>query len=568
MRFRSPTGTALGTASISASGKLVWRNDVSAVSSTSTTNVTSGIWHELVAHVLTGAAPLSEVWLDGLKIDALTRADTLGTSLLGRIELGDPATARTFDVAFDEVSADPAVLGETTPPTAPTNLTATAVSGTEIALSWTAATDNVGVDRYTVIRDGSPVATVTAPTTTFTDTGLQPATSYTYTVLALDAAGNASPTSNPASATTRDTVPPTAPSGLAATVVSGTRIDLAWSASTDNVAVTGYRVYRNGVQVGVAATTSYSDTSVAPATSYSYTVTAVDAAGNESAASNAAVAGTPDTIAPSAPTGLTATPASPTRVDLAWTAATDNVGVTGYAVFRDGSRIATLGPVTASSDLTGLPATTATYAVRALDAAGNVSDPSATATATTPGTNVLSDGFEAGSLAGWSATGPFSAQQQEVFAGVWAARAAATGSGAFANRTLPSPLSSLYVRARFKVVSLGANAATVLKVRTGSASVLGLFLDSSSRLGSRNDAAAITTQSSALVGPGWHLLLVRAVVGGAASETEVWLDGVRIDALARTDSLGTTAISRVELGDRTTGRTFDIAFDDVVVTSP
>lgn len=84
-----------------------------------------------------------------------------------------------------------------------------------------------------------------------------------------------------------DTAAPTAPTGLTATA-SGTTVSLNWSASTDNVGVTGYQVLRNGTQVGTATGTSYTDTGLGASTGYSYAVRAVDAAGNASAASNTA----------------------------------------------------------------------------------------------------------------------------------------------------------------------------------------------------------------------------------------------------------------------------------------
>jgi chitodextrinase len=90
-----------------------------------------------------------------------------------------------------------------------------------------------------------------------------------------------------------DTEAPSVPGGLTATAASPTRVDLSWGASSDNVGVTGYRVYRNGTLVGTTASTSYSDTSAAPATSYGYTVAATDAAGNGSAQSTAASVTTP-----------------------------------------------------------------------------------------------------------------------------------------------------------------------------------------------------------------------------------------------------------------------------------
>ena len=93
---------------------------------------------------------------------------------------------------------------------------------------------------------------------------------------------------------------PSVPAGLSATAASPTRVDLSWSASSDNVGVTGYTVYRDGTSLGTTASTSFSDTSAAPATTYSYTVDAVDAVGNRSAQSAPATATTPDQPPPTA----------------------------------------------------------------------------------------------------------------------------------------------------------------------------------------------------------------------------------------------------------------------------
>ena len=134
-----------------------------------------------------------------------------------------------------------------------------------------------------------------------------------------------------------------APGTLSATAVSGTRIDLAWGAATDDLAVTGYRIERcqgagctNFVQIAAptGTATSYSDTTVVNATSYSYRVRAVDAAGNLSGYGNTGSVATPDTQSPSAPGTLSATALSSGRIDLAWIAATDNVAVTGYQIER------------------------------------------------------------------------------------------------------------------------------------------------------------------------------------------------------------------------------------------
>lgn len=201
-------------------------------------------------------------------------------------------TAARFD-DFKVVEGFPGA-GDATAPSAPLALVATAASSTQINLSWGAASDNVGVAGYRVYRGTSLVGSPTAAS--FSDTGLTAATAYTYTVKAIDAAGNLSVASNAASATTptaaSDTQAPTAPAGLTASASSSSQIALNWSASTDNVGVAGYRVYRGTTLVGSPTGRTFTDTGLTPSTSYSYTVRAIDAAGNLSAASNTASATT------------------------------------------------------------------------------------------------------------------------------------------------------------------------------------------------------------------------------------------------------------------------------------
>jgi chitodextrinase len=169
-----------------------------------------------------------------------------------------------------------------------------------INLSWIGSTDNVAVTGYRVFRNSIQVGTTTAPTTTFADTGLTPATTYTYTVAAVDAAGNVSTVSASATATTTapDTTPPAQPTGLTAIAASGSQINLSWTASADNVGVTGYRVFRNSTLIATSTTTTFSDSGLAAATTYTYTVAAVDAAGNVSVPSTAASATTSAVVTP------------------------------------------------------------------------------------------------------------------------------------------------------------------------------------------------------------------------------------------------------------------------------
>jgi hypothetical protein len=197
---------------------------------------------------------------------------------------------------------------DTTPPTQPTNLSGTATDPGRVDLSWTASTDTTGVSNYTVSRNGVQVGTSKTPT--YSDTTGTPGTTYSYTVTATDYNGWSSVPSAPISVTVpADTTPPSTPTGLAATSIEPDRVTVAWSASTDDSAVSFYRIFRNGVLVGTSPTTTYTDTTAQPATTYSYAVSAVDRANNESAWS------APVTVTtPARPTTLVSNPVADTYV--------------------------------------------------------------------------------------------------------------------------------------------------------------------------------------------------------------------------------------------------------------
>jgi chitodextrinase len=180
-----------------------------------------------------------------------------------------------------------------------------------------------------------------------------------------------------------DTLAPTAPTDLGANAVGPARVDLSWTASSDDVGVAGYKVFRDSVQIGSSPTPSFTDRTVLPDNSYTYTVAAFDAAGNQSELSAPASATTPaDTTPPSAPASLTAAASGSNQVNLSWSASTDDVGVASYEVDRDGTPIGT-SSATSFTDTGVQPNTTYTYRVAALDTAGNRSGDSAAATVTT-----------------------------------------------------------------------------------------------------------------------------------------------------------------------------------------
>ena len=197
-----------------------------------------------------------------------------------------------------------------------------------------------------------------------------------------------------------DTQAPSVPANLTSPTQTGSSISLAWSASTDNVGVTGYQVLRapgasggTFTQIATATSNSFVNTGLAASTTFRYQVRAVDAAGNASALTNAITATTQagggDVEPPSAPSNLTAPATTASSISLAWSASTDNTGVTGYQVLRapgtSGGTFTQVGTSTTPSFVnSGLTAnTTFRYQVRAVDAAGNASAVSNAVTATT-----------------------------------------------------------------------------------------------------------------------------------------------------------------------------------------
>ena len=379
------------------------------IASTATGTVTPNAWNTIP--IAANLSPNTTYWLayntngnsvtyNNMKFDAgaagqlAWRAQAFGTwpTTFGSATGSSPAMFSIY-VLYD-------TAGDTTNPSATTGLTANGSFGTA-SLSWTAATDNVGVVKYDVYRSTTSGFTpsvanrVAQPIgTTYNDTGLAAGTYY-YLVAAEDAAGNIGTASNQASAiVTSDTQAPSNPSNLAA-LVSGTTASLAWTGSTDNVAVTKYDVYRsttNGFAPSVAnriaqpTTTSYSDAGLAVGTYY-YLVAAEDAVGNISTSSNQTTAVIPDTAAPTTPASLAAV-VTTSSVSLSWTASTDNIGVTKYDVYRS----TTSGFVPSAANLIAQPTTnsyvnsgvadaTYYYVVKAEDLAGNLSGASNQATA-------------------------------------------------------------------------------------------------------------------------------------------------------------------------------------------
>ena len=434
-------------------------------------------------------------------------------------------------------------IADTTAPTAPTALSANGVTTTSFTLSWSPATDNAAVTSYNVYQNGVLKTSVTTTSTTIS--GLTASTSYNYTVKAKDAAGNLSTASTSLLVTTTtpsvDTTAPSTPTNIVSSNITTTGLTLSWTAATDNIGVTGYDIYQDGLLKTTTSATAIAITGLSSGTSYSYTVKAKDAAGNislastplavttmiatgttycastsnntnderianitlntinnsstgangyedftaisttlnknsaytltitptwtasvyaegyaawidfnkngvftdagEQVASIAATSTTPvtstitipstavngstrmrvsmrynaiptacetldygqvedytitiadaitDTAAPSTPTNLSSSNVTANSCTLTWTAATDNVAVTSYDVYQGTTLKTTV--TSTSASISGLTASTAyTFTVKAKDAAGNISNASNTVTVTTTATTAVSD---------------------------------------------------------------------------------------------------------------------------------------------------------------------------------
>jgi hypothetical protein len=272
------------------------------------------------------------------------------------------------------------------------SLVATTISSSQIDLAWTDNSSNE--DGFRIERkltapgsEWSEIASVSANTTTYQNTGLTKLTTYIYRVKAY--ADFDSTPSNEAQATTLD-APPSIPTNLSAQVLSQTEIKLTWNDVSDNEQ--GFKVQRKqgtgawaDVQTLGAGITTWTDTGLTKKTTYSYRVYAYNAVGN-SDFSNVATATTKDSI-PNPPTNLAATAPSWNLVTLSWTDASDNED--GFKLERKqgaGAWVQIASPVpntTSYIDSTVQASTTYSYRVRAYNSGGD-SEWSNESTVTTP----------------------------------------------------------------------------------------------------------------------------------------------------------------------------------------
>ena len=245
------------------------------------------------ANVSTGTVPVTATASDNVgvtSVDLQVDGSTVATDSSAPYTFNWTATAGSHTlrtVAHDAAgnsgnSADVQVTATAPDTTNPTTAITSPSDGDSVygPVTVTAtASDNVGVSSVSLLVDGNTVGTDTSAPYSFdwsaTDVG-----NHTLQTVASDAAGNTG-SSTPISVTVpADTTPPSAPGPLSSSAVTANSVTLSWAAATDDRAIGGYQIVRDGTVVGSTGDTSYTDTGLSPSTSYSYTVHAVDATGN------------------------------------------------------------------------------------------------------------------------------------------------------------------------------------------------------------------------------------------------------------------------------------------------
>ena len=264
------------------------------------------------------------------------------------------------------------VPADVTAPAAPL-VSASAISATGFSLYWLPSNDNVGVLGYEVFKDSVSIGTTKSNKMKIT--GLVCGTTCTITVKAYDYAGNYSNASTGKHVSTTDcggdTQAPSIPEGLSAITIKARSFILTWLPSTDDVAVSGYDIYKNAIFYASTADTFMLLSNLQSLTSYKMTVKAKDAAGHVSDFSVPFIFSSAEDTAPSIPEGIVADSVETDGFTLYWNPSTDNIAVKGYDVFIDSSSIGTVNNPFIKIQELGCGITYG-IAVRAYDEAGNI----------------------------------------------------------------------------------------------------------------------------------------------------------------------------------------------------
>lgn len=287
--------------------------------------------------------------------------------------------------------SNPLESADLTAPSVPSGLAATKRNG-QVSLSWTANSegdlagynvysDSTSWSDYYCVKVNSSLVTANS----YTDTPSNSYSTWLYKITAVDTSGNESSKSSLCTPTT-DTTAPAAPTGLTGTA-GDSKVTLSWTANTESD-LSGYNVYLIGSysdtkqNTSVITITSSIISSLTDGTSYTFKIKAIDTSDNASAYSSSVTCTPTDGIAPSAPSGLAATPpySSIYEIDLSWYVNTES-DLAGYNIYRSSSSGGTYGRINStivsktstSYDNGGLADGTYYYKITAVDASGNES---------------------------------------------------------------------------------------------------------------------------------------------------------------------------------------------------
>lgn len=560
-------------------GRLGLRNDITKTSTTSTTQVSLGAWHEIrLRFVIDGTSSTTEVWFDGVLVGALGGTRDLGTTSIGRIQIGDNNNGRTFDIAWDDVLVESgSVGGGNQPPSAVIDASPTSGAapltvdfdasgstdpdpGDALSFAWDLDDDGTYDDstavsvQHTFIEAGiadvglrvtdqggavdtasvsinvgntAPVATINTPTALTT-------WAVGDTISFSGGATDDQDGTLPASALDWDIIVQHCPSTCHAHVLTS----FAGVASGQFVAPD--HDYPSSLEIRLRATDSSGSTHTATRTIEPKTTTiqlvsepaglviGLDSEAVAAPFTRTVIQGSHHSVSAPSPQGLGGTTYS-------------------FGSWSDG------GSAVHDVEVGSTPLVlTATYDEEAAP------------------DGIFVDDFETGDLSQWTTSAGMAVQSGTVFGGTYAARANTTGDKAWASRTLAQPLDEIWYRIRFRVASQGTGSIVYLArvISPANKYIAGLYRASNGRLGLRNDTLALSTTSTQFITLGeWHELKVRVRINGSSSESEVWYDGARMDTLSLTTNLGTANVGRVQIGDNNGGRTYDITWDDVLLDS-
>ena len=446
---------------------------------------------------------------------------------------------------------------------APTGLSVTGVTDNTASLQWTAPTGTATTTGYRVYRDGTLVGSPS--TTSFGDTGLVSGQSYSYSVSAITDGVETAKT--PAVVATTTTNPP--PTALTVVGVTDTTVDLAWTAPAGTGTTTGYRVYRGVTLVGSPTTTSYTDTGLTAGQSVVYSVSAITN-GTETAKTTLVPATTTDSVAPSAPTNLAAPTVAADRVLLTWTPSTDNVGVTGYDVLRNGAVIGSA-PSATYTDTTVTTNQTYSYAVRAKDAAGNPSSASAPLGVTTPAFvgKTYEDTFDSGSFTSgrWSVVNATAVAGTTL--GTFFARLTATAGPAYLQwpaNVLEQNHRAWSLRGYFRIPSHATNqSVSLVELKSSAGKAVYVYTDASTGRCVLSLSGVSATTTFRCDDGAWHLLEVKGDFGSTTQTVDWRIDGGALGSVTATGQSSTT-VRTVYLGEPGGTPTNVQHWDDVKLT--